>query len=191
GSRADRGAGPCSRGRSPDRRAPHAPRWTRRRWAHRDRARRTRTRGRGEGATPRSGAGPARERGAPPPRLSSRGARARPSRLQPEELLDPPQDSLLLALLRRVPRFGVEPLADGDELDAPPREEAADRPRDLGAVLEHLFEALLVEAVALGIGHGHDAREARLAGHEAHLAEEARRRDLGHGLRAPVLAGDA
>src|ERR1041385_3051423 len=93
-------------------------------------------------------------------------------RLQPEERLDAAEDAVALAGLARALCVGVEALLLRHQLDAPARELAGELVHDLGPPEQDLLERLLAEAEAVDVARRDHVGAARLAGHEAHLAEE-------------------
>src|SRR4051812_1642979 len=102
-----------------------------------------------------------------------------------EERADALEDAVALAGLAGALAAGVEALARGDQFDAAARELVRQLGGDVGAGEQHGLERLLAEPEALDIAERDHVGGARLAGHQAHLAEEVGRADRGdHDLGA-------
>src|SRR6266436_1630324 len=102
--------------------------------------------------------------------------------LEPEEGLQRLEDAALLLPDAGPLLIGVETLAHRGQLHPAAGHHVGDALGDLGTLLEHPLERLLVHAVALDFAGGDHRSGARLAGDHAHLAEDVRRRHPGDQL---------
>src|SRR3954469_2164413 len=111
--------------------------------------------------------------------------------VEPEEGLQGGEDAVAFLLDPLLALVRVEAFAHRGELDPPPRHDAGDALHDLRAHLEDALERFLVETVALHLGCRDHGGAARLAGDDAHLAEDVGRVEPRDDLLHPVVGADA